>query len=122
MNHKVFNTLTPFPALVEQEKDLDIESGITMFLNHTRAERSIQTYNYYNKHLKVILNYLKERGIIYFREVTTTVLDEFVIHEREIKNNKNITINKRVCALKSVSKFLCSINLLSTSLVVSKLK
>lgn len=105
----------------EQDKDYDIAAGIKLFLVHIKAEKSINTFNYYKKHLKVILVYLKTKQITSFNQVTNYVLDDFISFEK-IKKIKNITINKRICALKTVSRYLCSINLLSRQIDYSKLK
>ncbi len=122
MNHKNQNFMNLFLDLVGQGKDASIELGINMFLNHTKAERSIETFNYYYKHLKVIKNYLDEQGITKFQEVTVSVLDQFVIYSKEIRCNKNITINKRIGALRTVSNYLFDLKILSKPLILTKLK
>lgn len=122
MNHKNQNFMNLFLDLVGQGKDASIELGINMFLNHTKAERSIETFNHYYKHLKVIKNYLDEQGITKFQEVTVSVLDQFVIYSKEIRCNKNITINKRIGALRTVSNYLFDLKILSKPLILTKLK
>ena len=51
--------------------------------------------------------------------ITTKELDSYVDYERNIRGNSNNTINKRIGALKTVSKYLASdnIKLFSTLLV-----
>lgn len=122
MNQTVPNYMDLFLDLVGQGKDLEIMSGVKMFLTHTKAERSIQTFNYYKKHLKVICDYLKERGITKFSQINTHVIDNFVLYSKRRKRNKNITINKRICALKTVTVYLTKIQLLLKPLQASKLK
>ncbi len=122
MNQTILNYMDLFLGLVNQGKDIEIQSGVKMFLTHTKAERSIQTFNYYKKHLKVIIDYLKERRITNFSEIDTHVIDNFVLYSRHRKKNKNITINKRICALKTVTVYLTKIQLLTKPLNCSKLK
>ena len=100
---------------------IDIDLGVAQFLNHVKAERSMQTFLYYQKHLKVIVNYLLRREITSFKDVNSKVLDDFIIAEKE-NGNKNITINKRIGALKTASQYLTKQNLLAVPISAGKLK
>lgn len=90
-----------------ESKDISIETGIKLFLQHVKINNSPETYKYYKSTLKYICIFFKTKNIERFSQINYILLDEYVIYEsnRGVCNN---SINKRIGAIKTCSSYLSS--------------
>lgn len=101
---------------------IDIETGVKIFLTHVRANKTPATYKFYMVHLSYIETWILSKGIYYFNQVNNEILDQYVFYEKNTKHNTNNTINKRIGALKTCSQYLASIGSLQEPIKYEKLK
>lgn len=108
--------------LSSQNTTIDIESGFKLFLNHVKANKSKETLRYYESHLEQVFIFLKSRNINTFLKINTSIIEEYISYQRDIKGLTNQTINKRIGALKTCSVFLVKQELISKEIIYPKLK
>ncbi|XMB85413.1 phage integrase SAM-like domain-containing protein [Mycoplasmatota bacterium WC44] len=81
------------------DTDLSLKEVKNLYLNRCKHKTRIDTYNYYKKHLKTIVQYLDNIEIKYVSQINNKALYRFIEFEK-IKGLKNNTINKRLGTLK----------------------
>lgn len=106
-----------------QIKDIDIDTGISIFLTHVKTHNRPNTFKYYSSALSYINSYFKKQNIINFSQINTAILDAYVEFERNSGKSNN-TINKRIGAIKTASLYLASNknNFINTPILYEKLK
>ena len=86
-------------------KDIEIKIGIEHFLNYQKANKRDGTYRYYKEIFKTINEYLNSNNINYFSQLNNEILINFS-NFLQSKNNKAITINKKIGAIKTLVLYL----------------
>lgn len=89
----------------EPTKDMNINDGIKLFLDDKRLYSRAGTINYYLTNFELISTFFKNKNIILISEINSNVLTDMIFYFRG-RNNKNISINKRIKMLLSMIKFL----------------
>lgn len=98
MNNQI-NTqqLISFLLNQQQEKSIEITTCYDFFINHLKIHNRAGTLSAYKSTLKSILNYLKKRNIVTTAQITTQIINEYVLSRRPLV--KPITINKEIKSL-----------------------
>ncbi len=87
-------------TLIENENIfLSLDQIATLYLNRSKVANREPTYIYYEKTLKYIISFLKSIGIGTSDLVTHDSIFLYISYERK-RGIKNISINKRISALK----------------------
>lgn len=95
-----------------EQKDLEIEVGITHFLSYQKVNKRPGTYRYYTELFKSIRDYFELANINYFSQLNNQVLINFMNH-LQAKNNKPATINKRIGGIKTLVSYLEDLELIN---------
>lgn len=98
MNNQI-NTqqLISFLLNQQQEKSIEIATCYDFFINHLKIHNRTGTLSAYKATLKSILDYLKKRNIVTTAQITTQIINEYVLSRRPLV--KPITINKEIKSL-----------------------
>lgn len=90
--------------LNEEIKDIGIDEAYDFFLNYKRNRVRPDTIKYYNDNIPNLLTYLHVKGVHTLRSITKFTLSE-IANYYQARNNKNISINKKIGALLAVIHF-----------------
>ncbi len=101
--------------------DLEIERGREMFMQHVKITKAKATYKFYESHLRLLCDYLKENNIEFFSKITTEIINSYVLRCQKLKIT-NCTINKRIGALKAVIAYLNKEEIINQDFKYYKLK
>ncbi len=98
MNNQI-NTqeLIKFLLNQQQDKSLDIKTCYDFFMNHLSIHNRKGTISSYKACLRTILRYLNKRNIITTSQITTQVINEYVMYR--LPTVKPITVNKEIKSL-----------------------
>lgn len=108
--------------LTEETKDIEITSGFNMFLIFVKNNKRPATYQYYKVLLTRLNNYLTNKNIFWFKQITNPVIQS-LINFNKSRNLKNSTINKQLTAIKTIINFLVDSEIISRpSVKINKLK
>lgn len=101
MNTNTINTEVLIQFLLQQqtaEKIIQIDEAYRLFLDHLNINNRPGTINSYKACLKPILNYLNINNIYNSSQITSDIINKYVLSRKPfVKNN---TINKEVNSLK----------------------
>ena len=104
------------------EKDMLIEIGIKYFLEYTKANKRPATLYYYEVKMNQIMNYFDAINIHYFSQLNNEVLINYISYLQGI-NNKPVTINKMIGAIKTLINYLEDLELINpVNIKIKKLK
>ncbi|QVK21737.1 tyrosine-type recombinase/integrase [Mycoplasmatota bacterium] len=98
----------------KNDKGLPLDEVRTIYLNRCKHTNRYETYKYYNKHLDVIISYLKRIKVNTTKDITNNSIYRFIEFEKA-KGNKNNTINKRLETLKQALKYCVSQEYIDTN-------
>lgn len=116
------NNLELIRLLANEIKDIEIQVGFKLFLDHKKQNNRIDTYNYYKKHIKVLLVFFSNEKISFFQNITNFHIGQLKDYLKN-KGVKNVTINKFLQVLKCTINFLVDNDLITKpNLKIDKLK
>ena len=116
------NNLELIRLLANEIKDIEIQVGFKLFLDHKKQNNRIDTYNYYKKHIKVLLVFFSNEKISFFQNITNFHIGQLKDYLKN-KDVKNVTINKFLQVLKCTINFLVDNDLITKpNLKIDKLK
>lgn len=116
------NNLELIRLLANEIKDIEIQLGFKLFLDHKKQNNRIDTYNYYKKHIKVLLVFFSNEKISFFQNITNFHIGQLKDYLKN-KGVKNVTINKFLQVLKCTINFLVDNDLITKpNLKIDKLK
>ena len=81
-------------SLCQQMKDITIENGYLLWVNHIKAVVREQTVLRYEKDFRQIRIFLEKKNIKMLSQVNNNVIDEFISFKR--LTCKNVTINQQI--------------------------
>lgn len=93
--------LSLFSQKQEEIKDMSIQQAIQIFLNEKLIHNRAGTYKYYSENLNTMREYLEAKDIMTIHNIASKDLTDYVIYARG-RNNKNVSINKRIRCLLTV--------------------
>lgn len=88
----------------EKVKDISIDEAYELFLNWKRNYIRKESINYYEANVPNLLTFLHVKGIHSLRSITKYTLVDIVNYYKSRKN-KNISINKKITALRAIIHF-----------------
>ncbi len=94
--------------------DLSLLEVKSLYANNNKVHTRDATQQYYDKHLNVILGFLKTLGIQFVSQLDKDALNKYVAFEKS-KGNKNNTINKRLGTLRQALKHCYDENLIASN-------
>lgn len=97
---------------INNNKDISIEKGFTLWLKHVKANRREQTYNYYFYMLKRLIAYLNTQKIYNFNQLNTNVINDLIEFNKS-KGLKPVSINKQIISIKSVINYLVDLDIIN---------
>lgn len=116
------NNLELIRLLANEIKDIEIQVGFKLFLDHKKQNNRIDTYNYYKKHIKVLLVFFSNEKVSFFQNITNFHIGQLKDYLKN-KGVKNVTINKFLQVLKCTINFLVDNDLITKpNLKIDKLK
>lgn len=88
----------------EQVKDISIDEAYELFLNYKRNYIRKASIGYYEANIPNLLNFLHIKGVHTLRAITKYTLVD-IVNYYKARKNKNISINKRITALRAIIHF-----------------
>ncbi len=105
MNKKVsLKDVISLCFLEDEIKDIGIDEAYELFLNSKRNRVRPDTIKYYNDNIPNLIKYLHAKGIYSLRSIDKFILNDFANYY-QARNNKNISINKKIGALLAIIHF-----------------
>lgn len=110
----------------QQEKTIELELLAILFYDHIKIHNRKGTLKSYKCNLKDLFNYFKREHITKSHEVTNEVINKYIT--QRINLVKNQTINKSICAFKTMlnfainNKYIDKMNFTFTKLKTTKTK
>lgn len=108
--------------LTKETKDIELEPGFNMWLNHVKINRRPATYQFYKCKVSRLLTYFNERNIYSFQKLDSVVMANYIVYCKN-RGLKNTTINKTVIMIKSTINYLVNLDIITPiNLKTEKLK
>lgn len=96
----------------EEKKDISLREAIRLFLQDKKIHNRSGTYKYYQNNLNTIRDYLECKQIYTVRSINQAVINDFVYYSKA-RNNKNVSINKRVKIIISLINYVTDLGLVT---------
>lgn len=86
-----------------EQKSLEFNNLIEVYINLMRSKVRPDTLNYYRENLNLVFKFFKLEGIFETKYIDQRLIDKYISWEKS-QGNKNQTINKRIGILKTALK------------------
>lgn len=109
MNNQI-NTQQLIDFLLNQnkEKSIEISTAYRIYIDYINIHKRHGTLESYNAALKPVLTYLKQRRIATTSDVTTDLINQYVLYRKPFV--KNQTINREIKYLKAMFNYMIKLN------------
>lgn len=98
--------------LLQNKKDLTINQAYTIFLEHIRNSKRIDTLRFHTTYYKALLPFYDLENIEWCSQLNNDKMFKLIAYERSKKNSNN-TINKKITHIKYMLNYLYKIDLIS---------
>jgi len=110
------NEFQQLVSLLINKEDISIslQELQKLYLNNSMVINRYDTFLFYKRMLRIVIDFFESIGIYKTIDVTVDSVNKFIAFEK-IKGNQNITINKRINALKQAFKYCYKFKYISTN-------